>query len=148
MGNTLNNEQITATEQVAEAEINEKCDSVDGISLGKFKDVKSLLDAYNSLQAEFTKRCQRLKELEGSATFDKTEKSVPEQAIAGNRDDEKSITDEEKNKILQDYLKGVVGSKQTAVVIDGAGIGVRTPAKKPRTISEAGALAKEILQNK
>lgn len=31
---------------------------------GKFKDVKSLLDAYNSLQSEFTRRCQRVKELE------------------------------------------------------------------------------------
>ncbi len=32
--------------------------------LGKFKDVNALLHAYNSLQAEFTRRSQRLKELE------------------------------------------------------------------------------------
>ena len=32
--------------------------------LGKFKDVGALLKAYDSLQAEFTKRSQRLKELE------------------------------------------------------------------------------------
>ena len=31
---------------------------------GKFKDAKSLLSAYNSLQAEFTRRCQRVKELQ------------------------------------------------------------------------------------
>lgn len=33
--------------------------------LGKFKDVESLLKAYDALQAEFTKRCQRVKALEG-----------------------------------------------------------------------------------
>lgn len=32
--------------------------------LGKFKDVSALLKAYDSLQAEFTRRSQRLKELE------------------------------------------------------------------------------------
>lgn len=34
-------------------------------SLGKFHDVESLCKAYNSLESEFTKRCQRIKELEG-----------------------------------------------------------------------------------
>ena len=33
--------------------------------LGKFKDVESLMKAYNSLQSEFTKKSQRLSELEG-----------------------------------------------------------------------------------
>lgn len=33
--------------------------------LGKFKDVESLLKAYDALQAEFTKRCQLVKALEG-----------------------------------------------------------------------------------
>ena len=32
------------------------------VSIGKFKDVKSLFDAYNSLQAEITRRCQKVKE--------------------------------------------------------------------------------------
>ena len=32
--------------------------------LGKFKDVSALLKAYDSLQAEFTRRSQRLKDLE------------------------------------------------------------------------------------
>lgn len=35
-----------------------------GSSYGKFKDAKSLLDAYNNLQAEFTRRSQRLNQLE------------------------------------------------------------------------------------
>ncbi|MBR2903664.1 MAG: hypothetical protein IKC37_03360, partial [Clostridia bacterium] len=44
--------------------------------LGKFKDVNALMQAYNSLQAEFTRRSQRLKLLEraGKPT---DEKAVP-----------------------------------------------------------------------
>ncbi|MBO5910331.1 MAG: hypothetical protein J6Q15_02355 [Clostridia bacterium] len=38
------------------------------INLGKFKDAESLLKAYNSLQTEFTKKSQRLSELENSNT--------------------------------------------------------------------------------
>lgn len=38
------------------------------INLGKFKDVESLLKAYNSLQTEFTKKSQKLSELENSNT--------------------------------------------------------------------------------
>ena len=41
---------------------NTSLDSQDG-SLGKFKDVESLLKAYNNLQSEFTKKCQSLNEL-------------------------------------------------------------------------------------
>lgn len=40
----------------------------DGSTLGKFKDAKTLLDAYNSLQAEFTKKCQKLAELQRNNT--------------------------------------------------------------------------------
>ena len=38
------------------------------VDLGKFKDAESLLKAYNSLQTEFTKKSQRLSELENSNT--------------------------------------------------------------------------------
>ena len=36
----------------------------DGSQYGKFKDAESLLNAYNNLQAEFTRKCQKLSELE------------------------------------------------------------------------------------
>lgn len=41
-------------------------DDKGSINLGKFKDAESLLKAYNSLQTEFTKKSQRLSELEHS----------------------------------------------------------------------------------
>lgn len=39
------------------------CPKVEEGSLGKFKDTSSLLSAYNNLQAEFTKKCQKLSEV-------------------------------------------------------------------------------------
>ena len=36
----------------------------DGSIFGKFKDAKTLLDAYNSLQSEFTRKCQKLSQLQ------------------------------------------------------------------------------------
>lgn len=53
-------EEMQKTEQQVTIE-QEKAGSA---VLGKFKDVDALARAYRELQAEFTKRCQRLKELE------------------------------------------------------------------------------------
>lgn len=138
------NEQINVSTDTAGAEVINSGEDT-GISLGKFKDVNALLNAYNSLQAEFTKRCQRLKELEGKVNADKT--SVPSVTEVGNDQAEKVLTEKEREEVLKGYLKEVLGSKQKALVMDGSGVGVRTPAGKPKTISEAGILAKEILQN-
>lgn len=111
----------------------------DGI-LGKFKDVNALINAYNSLQSEFTKRCQRLKELEKEA------ESVKKDSAESRKieDTEKIITTKQREEILRDYLKSVSDSKQKAVLMDGAGVGVKTPAEKPKSIAEAGNLAKKI----
>ena len=113
------------------------------VSLGKFKDVNALLSAYSSLQAEFTKRCQKIKELESALiSVDKvdppTEKeSEPEQTVA--------ITEEEKQEFLKKYLHGVVGRKQKAVLLDGTGVGVKLPVSRPKTIAQAGMLAQQFL---
>lgn len=48
-----------------ESKMQSECDGARESALPpKFKDVRALADAYNALQAEFTRRCQRLKELE------------------------------------------------------------------------------------
>lgn len=66
--------------------------------LGKFKSVQALMDAYNSLQAEFTKKCQALSELKK----DKTEKESV--AISGENEEsergETQISEEIFNKFL------------------------------------------------
>lgn len=50
------------TSQTAEAE--KDSGEKESAQFGKFSNAKDLLDAYNSLQSEFTRRCQRVKELE------------------------------------------------------------------------------------
>ncbi|MBR5900416.1 MAG: hypothetical protein IKZ38_03370 [Clostridia bacterium] len=138
----LKNEQTNANGITAEAET-EKDTQNGEVSLGKFKDVNALIHAYNSLQAEFTKRCQRIKELEGLATsVDKA--TAPTASVKEGADNAVGITDEDKKAVLKDYLKGVLSAKQTAIVMGSAGTGVKAPVRKPKTFDEAGVLAKEI----
>lgn len=110
------------------------------VSLGKFKDVDALLNAYNSLQSEFTKRCQKIKELESKmGTGDKTE--VPPQSQEENSADGDTTS---KDDVLREYLLDVMKKKSKAIVMDGAGVGVKTPVSRPKTFEEAGSLAKQM----
>ena len=142
--NDIIDEQTTVTPEANESAI--KNGGEKGVSLGKFKSVDSLINAYNSLQSEFTKRCQKIKELEGRLSADKSDLSVP----TGKNDEAsvKTVTEEDKRKILEEYLKGVIGSKQNAVVLSDNGVGVTTPVSRPKSLSEAGILAKELLTDK
>ncbi len=134
MENLVNEQTEVLESQPATAET-EKGEKQTEVSLGKFKDAKSLLEAYNSLQSEFTKRCQRIKELENlNAVADKT--VVPAETKP------KEINKEE---ILKDYLKELMGAKSQAVILDGQGSGIKTPLNRPKTIEEAGKLATELL---
>ena len=115
----LNN--VNAT--VADATQNEKQGQ------DKFKDIEALKASYNSLQAEFTKRCQRIKELEGEVK---------------NASLKREITREEKLDIIKEYLDGIK-QNNSAVVLTGGEV-AKTPIKRPKTVSEAGRLAKEFFK--
>ena len=143
----LKNEQTEVVESITveENQENKADESTTEVSLGKFKDINTLLSAYNSLQAEFTKRCQRLKELESAIEKTDKVKAPVEQSAEQEQDKLKDTT--LKEEILKDYLKEIIGSKKP-VVMDGAGVGVKTPVKKPTTIQQAGDLFKEILSEK
>ncbi|MBE5753719.1 MAG: hypothetical protein E7340_00080 [Clostridiales bacterium] len=138
----LNNEQTAPTAQPTSVE---KDGGATGgeVSLGKFKDVAALLSAYESLQSEFTKRCQRIKELESAASLADKENAPTKDGMSAPQ--KADITDEEKQNILKEYLQGVIDKKQKAVLLDGVGVGVKTPAARPKTISQAGMLAKQFL---
>ena len=135
----LKDEQISPQTQTAEAEVTHGEDKGE-ISLGKFKDVGALLNAYNSLQSEFTKRCQKIKELELKlGTGDKTE--VPPQSQEQISTDGDTTS---KDDVLREYLLDVMKKKSKAIVMDGAGVGVKTPVSRPKTFEEAGSLAKQM----
>lgn len=157
------NEQTEMSANTAEAD-REKVATDSEVSLGKFKDVNALLGAYNSLQSEFTKRCQKIKELEGKIISDKTRvpetndtsKTVCDSVLTADVNksekteiakDEKTVStnpNTDKDKILREYLIGILGAKQKAIVMDDCGAGLITPREKPKSIAEAGNLAKEI----
>ena len=56
-------------------------------------------------------------------------------------------TFKDEEKVIKEYLLDVIGKKPKAIVLDGVGVGVKTPVVKPKTIEEAGNLALNILKN-
>ncbi len=78
-------------EQVAEAK--EAKREKGSTAFGKFKDANALLEAYESLEAEFTRRSQRLKELERKA-----DNSAKESTGDGGNGAEKLLMNAEKRK--------------------------------------------------
>ena len=91
------------------------------INLGKFKDAESLLKAYNSLQTEFTKKSQRLSELENSKTeFNREEKinkaineltqshSIAQQFVGNIKQSVKDIDQQDYTQIVkEEFLKNI-----------------------------------------
>lgn len=213
----LINEQAVGTARAAEAEKGKEGAEVAATSLKKFRDVQSLEKAYGSLEAEFTKRCQRIRELEGrlfeleeakanaeknlpthaggilDATLDfcdekaegggeengSAKKEVGERGVAEPRektetDDEraylkellkrverleKSMDDEEfllgkiegssvKDRIIREYLAGVKNLSGAPRLTGSGGSIAVLPPVKPKTLSEAAALAKEYVKIK
>lgn len=144
----MRDEQISEMENESVQKVTEVEKS--DISLGKFKDVNALLNAYNSLQSEFTKRCQRIKELERASSKEKreNEEETTSSDPVPNLESREETLEKiklEKEEYLKEYLKSLLSSKQKAVIIGDDGTSVKTPDKKPKTIAEAGLLAKEIL---
>ncbi len=118
----MKEEQVNAT--VADA-------TIDKEGVNKFKDQESLSRAYDSLQAEFTKRCQRVKELEGEIARLKSEQNNVDLA-------------DKKLEIIKEYLGEIKAKPSARLIVNGES--VKTPQKKPKTISEAGRLAKELFK--
>lgn len=64
-GEQPENEEGSPLEALDQTESeNEQSEAERGVPIGKFKSVDDLYHAYNSLQSEFTKKCQKLAEIE------------------------------------------------------------------------------------
>lgn len=140
------NEQTTVQTHTVDTDSNLGEDKME-VSLGKFKDVSALKSAYDSLQAEFTKRCQRIKELEDSLKADKEKSPAESDKGIELKGMSTGITQAEKEEILKGYLKDLLLAKQQAIVMDNSGIGLKAPVEKPKTIEQASIFAKEIFNN-
>lgn len=114
--------------------------------LGKFKDVQTLLKAYSDLEAEFTRRSQRLKELEHG---NKAETEPDGAEASPSRQDEllkRALSDDRvRDAVIGEYLKGVAEGKGVTLLSGGGG--VSAPRAVPKSVKEAGKLASEFLKN-
>lgn len=91
-----------------ESESGSQNNDTESKSLGKFKSAEDLLNAYNNLQAEFTRKCQKLSEFEKDKT---SEKTLSEEEI----DDKlsKFLSKNTDAKEYSDELKQIVKSSET-----------------------------------
>lgn len=137
--------ETQATAEPAEAEMENAA-----AGLGKFKDVQALMQAYLALEAEFTRRSQKLKELEKNkelkATVDAANAEVPSKAQPEQTAEPKPLSDEEKNAVIREYLASVCSGR--GVPLMAAGGAVTAARRTPSTLKEAGNLAKKYFDKK
>ena len=106
--------------------------------LGKFKSVEALARAYGELEAEFTRRSQRLKALEGELAEAKKSASDA-RAPLGQEELLRAVTECEglRARIAGEYLQSLKG----VPLMTGTGEGVTAPKQRPASFAEAGELA-------
>ena len=154
---TENENQVTAGTAQAEG-------NTAAAGLGKFKSVDALMSAYLSLEAEFTRRSQRLKELEEGSkarSLPQSADGVTDTQNAQSAENEAPSQSAENSKaellqaaladsgvreaVIGEYLKTVASNKSIPLIVGG----VSSPAPKAmhKTVREAGALAERFLKN-
>lgn len=138
--------QTTAAADTAQAE---KQQTQAATGLGKFRDVDALLEAYTSLEAEFTRRSQRLKELEKAAKEAEPAPSAsqPPSPQAEQQEALPLAPDEEtKAQIIAEYLAAAAKNKSVPLIPGGVNVPARR--KTPSSVREAGALAQQFLNKR
>lgn len=138
MDNLTNKERVAA--DTAEAEKTETA-----AALGKFKDVQTLMKAYSDLEAEFTRRCQRLKELEKENKAQPASDGIqgaPSQKTDGERIADALSDAKVRDAVIGEYLKGLAEKTVPLASVGGA---VTAPKNTPKSVKEAGKLAQRFL---
>lgn len=134
--------------QVAEAKLDEKADTTSGLnveksgegfsadgSIGKFKNTESLYSAYNNLQAEFTRKCQKLSELEQSL-------QKPQDVEAYLKDNPLVV-----EEILKKYIQELKQNSAPITISSAVGSGIPLMAPpKPTTLDEAREAVKNLFK--
>ena len=119
---------------------------------GKFKSVDALVQAYEALEAEFTRRSQRLRALEQAKKAPLTEEPSPVPAPCGAE----QVLSEEAVMNVPSAERGaekpLIPAKEDreevrVPLMMHAGAGVTAPAVRPKNFEEAGRLALGYLKN-
>ena len=107
------------------------------------------MSAYLNLEAEFTRRSQRLKELEQeSKAQNMPATGAPSRGseIDGEELLKAALQNENvKEAVLGEYLKSVVANKGIPLIVGG--VSPAAPKNAPKSVKEAGALAERFLKN-
>ena len=131
-------ERVCVAADTAEAE---QIENETAPAIGKFKSVEALMSAYLNLEAEFTRRSQRLKELEESKAAEAPSPKCPE----GTELLSAALADENvRNAVVGDYLKTIFAAKSVPLIVGG--VYCAAPKCEPKSVKEAGALAKQFLK--
>ena len=141
--NVKENETQVTAENIAEAETNGAA-----AELGKFQSVDALYSAYRALEAEFTRRSQRLKELE----YMNKAQTTPEGGApsCGELNGEEllkaALADESvKEAVISEYVKTLSANKGVPLI--SGGVSPAAPRTPLKSVKEAGALAQRFLKN-
>lgn len=109
--------------------------------LGKFKNVQDLMDAYNSLQSEFTRKCQLLSQ----ALKDKGEQTT-EESFDENKFDS-FLEENDKAKNYADEIKNLVAENPSASFEDAWGRAVLNRLKNDENNSSDPLINEYVLSN-
>ena len=133
--------QLTETADAAQAEMNETENREAAPDTGKFKSVEALLSAYLALEAEFTRRSQRLKELESKAAEAPSPECLDKEKLLSAALASSSV----REAVVGEYLKTVFSGKSVPLIVGG--VSCAAPQSSPKSVKEAGALAQQFLKN-
>ena len=118
--------------------------------MGKFENEKQLVEAYKKLETEFTKRCQKIAELEKEIERIKQEKSEKDVSVMLSDSDfiDEFVLSNDKivNAVISAYLKSL-RNKNSVNVLGSNGTVALYVNKKPTTLREAKALADAIISH-
>ena len=140
-----NAQEIRAeAETAAEAAQGKEVKEQSGVNFGKFKSADALLKAYLELEAEFTRRSKRLKELENGNKAAADVRAAP--SLGGGEELAEAVLSDAdaKRAVIEDYLKSLSAG---AVPLITGGVAPAAPRSVPKSVKEAGALAQRFLKN-
>lgn len=112
--------------------------------LGKFKSVQALMDAYSSLQAEFTKKCQALSQLKKAQENQVGGEEVQEDKPIQENEEKK---DEFSEEALQEFLNENGEAQGYAEEIRKRFPTVQAQQSNPYAVAWAEVLLKNIKEN-
>lgn len=117
-------------------------------ALGKFKNVDALKKAYEALQAEFTRRSQRLKELERrSENFSKDKGTTGFESARSGAEKRREIASERKveERAFQTFVEDLEKGKRPTRVFDESKTGDEKPTENE--VMAEGEIAQETKEN-